>query len=95
MLGILFSRSKILLKDKPPNKRLFCCNPLSICATMALMETKRHNLYLPLELYEKLQFLADKDLRTFNKECVFLLTQIVEMHRDELIDFEQEKKEDE
>lgn len=59
---------------------------------MALMETKRHNLYLPLELYEKLQFLADKDLRTFNKECVFLLAQVVEMHRDELIDFEQEKK---
>lgn len=61
---------------------------------MALMETKRHNLYLPLELYEKLQFLADKDLRTFNKECVFLLGQIVEQRRDDLLDFYQENKND-
>lgn len=58
---------------------------------MALMETRRHNLYLPQELYEKLQFLADKDLRTFNKECVFLLGQMVEQRRDDLQDFYQEK----
>lgn len=58
---------------------------------MALMETRRHNLYLPQELYEKLQFLADKDLRTFNKECVFLLGQMVEQRREDLQEYYQEK----
>ena len=56
------------------------------------METKRHNLYIPLELYEKLQFLASKDFRSFNQECVALLTQIVEKRRDDLGDIKQEKK---
>lgn len=58
---------------------------------MALMETKRHNLYIPQELYDKLQFLADKDLRTFNKECVFLLGQMVEQRREDLQEYYQEK----
>lgn len=55
------------------------------------METRRHNLYIPQELYEKIQYLADKDLRTFNKECVFLLGQIVEQRREDLQEYYQEK----
>lgn len=62
---------------------------------MSIMKTKRHNLSIPIELYEKVEYLARKDMRSVNKECVFLLTQAVEMHRDELIDFEQEEKRDE
>jgi len=57
------------------------------------METVRHNLYIPQELYEKIQHLAGKDLRSFNRECLFLLGQIVEQRRDDLSDFQQEKKE--
>lgn len=58
------------------------------------MKTKRHNLYIPQELYNKLQFLADKDLRTFNKECVFLLGQMVEQRRGDLQKYYQDKKQD-
>lgn len=64
-------------------------SPVNLCYT-STMETKRHNLYIPQELYEKLQFLANKDLRTFNKECIFLLAQMVEQRRDDLRDFQRE-----
>lgn len=63
---------------------------IHLCYT-GTMKTRRHNLYIPLELYEKLQYLADKDMRSFNMECIFLLGQMVEQRRDDLQDFRQEK----
>lgn len=65
------------------------------CYTVAMTDL-RLNLYFPEEaklLYEKIKHLAKKDMRSMNMECMALLTEIVELHRDDLIDFEQEKKE--
>ena len=66
---------------------------IHLCYT-STMETTRHNLYIPVELYEKIQYLAGKDLRSFNRECLFLLGQIVEQRRDDLVDFQQENKDE-
>lgn len=60
-----------------------------VCYT-GTMKTARHNLYIPLELYEKLKLLAEKDLRSLNKECIHFLTMQVEQRRDDLLDFKQE-----
>lgn len=59
------------------------------------MKTARHNLYIPQELYEKIQYLADKDLRSFNKQCVHLLAVQVEQRRGDLRDFQQGNNNDE
>lgn len=69
-----------------------CAN---LCYTVTMTESLRLNLYFPpesQELYEKIKYLAKKDLRSMNMECIALLTQMVEQRRDDLVDFEQEKK---
>lgn len=65
-----------------------------MCYT-STMDTKRHNLYIPTKLYEKIEYLRQKDMRSFNKECIFLLVQAVEHRREDLEGFEEQEKKDE
>jgi len=52
----------------------------------------RLNLYFPKEaklLYEKIAYLAKRNMRSMNMECIVLLTQIVEQLEPDLRDFKE------
>lgn len=59
------------------------------------MQKKRHNLYFPPKLHEKIERLAAVDMRSFNSEVMVLLAQIVEQRREDLSEEKQEIKQDE
>ncbi len=42
-----------------------------------MSEKKSHTLNLPKELYEQIQKLADTNYRSFNKQIVFMLQEVL------------------
>ena len=48
---------------------------------MDAKKIKRHNLYLPLQLYAKIKYLAEKEMRSVHRQIVFMLSKQVEQER--------------